>query len=295
MLMFSNRPIPATLLLVMGALATAFASADNERLTEAILLYDDKQYDAAQTAFEELLGADKNNAEIRYHLGMLALRRDDFERGIIELETAVELSPTSSEYHRGLGDAYGLKAQNTGMFSAMKFAKKCKRSYEAAVAADPTNIRARWCLMEYCKEAPGFIGGSMTHAYAQAGEIEKLDPVAGRWARATVLLKDKKPQQALALYEGALGMDPPSFTELYRLGLISSWTGLHMDAGLQALDRCLALSPGSGEDGHDEVQVARGRIFEKLNETEAARLAYQAALKLDPDSSTATDALHNLN
>lgn len=292
--MFINRSFFVSLILLSGALATAVAANDVERLGDARALYEEGKNDEAQSAFEELLGENKNSADVRYHLGMLALRRSDFEAAIKELEKAVELAPDSSEYHRRLGDAYGMKAQNTGMFSAMKFAKMCKRSYEAAVEADPANIGARLCLMDYYKEAPGFIGGSMKNAYAQADEIEKLDPDAGRWARATVLLKDNKPEEAFTYYDGALTREPASYDELFQLGRLSQWTGLHLEKGLQALDKCLLLTPTPGEDGHEVVQFARGEILERQKDLPAARLAYGAALELRPGMEQAAEALEKL-
>jgi tetratricopeptide (TPR) repeat protein len=237
---------------------------------------------------------DPDSASNHYELGMRALRDGDHDTGIKELEKAVELAPDSSEYHRRLGDAYGMKAQNTGMFAAIKYAKKCKRSYEAAVEADPSNIGARWCLMDYCKEAPGFIGGSMQNAYAQADEIGKLDAPAGRWARATVLLKDNKPKAAFTLYEHALQAEPPDYVELFRLGRLSQWTGLHLEAGLQALDKCLLLTPPPGDDGHEDVQFSRGEILKLQNDRPAARLAYEAALELQPGMEQAAEALRQL-
>ena len=48
-----------------------------------------------------------------------------------------------------------------------------------AIELDPKNIRARNSAMEFCRQAPGFLGGGMDKAYEQATEIKKLDPVRG--------------------------------------------------------------------------------------------------------------------
>jgi hypothetical protein len=135
----------------------------------------------------------------------------------------------------------------------------------------------------------------MKDAYAQADEIEMLDPDAGRWARAMVCLKDRKPEEAFALYAGTLESRSTDYTELIRLGQLSQWTGLYLEQGKRAFETCLTLPPAPDQAGHDQVHFALGQIHEIQKNTEAARLAYEAALVLNPTSTATMEALRKLN
>ncbi len=268
--------------------------ADPTPFSAAKSLYDQSKNSEATAAFAALLPADRANPEIHYHLGMLALRRDDPKAAVPFFESAIKFAPDHSEYHRRHGDALAVLAQRVNVLSAYGLARKSKRAYETAVAMDPANIGSRWALLEYCKNAPAVVGGSMAEAYAQADAIEKLDTANGRWARAIVLLHDKKSADALALFAPALTATPPNYVELVRFGFLAQWSGSRLDEGLHALDTCLTLEPPAGEAGHPRLHFSRGQIFEKLQQPAAARAAYQAALALTPDFTAAADALAKL-
>ena len=97
-------------------------------------------------------------------------------------EKATTLDSTKSEYFLQLGSAYGLSATKAGLFAKVGFAKKCKAAFDKAVELDPTSINARWSVMEFCRQAPGFLGGGRVAAYVQAAAIKRLDPRRGRAA-----------------------------------------------------------------------------------------------------------------
>lgn len=284
---------PLRLAFILLAVASPLL-ADSTPFASAKSLYDQSKNTAATAAFTALLPGDRANPEIHYHLGLLALRRDDPKAALSFFESAIKLAPDHSEYHRRLGDALAVLAQRVNVLSAYGLARKSKRAYETAVDLDPANIGSRWALLEYCKNAPAVVGGSMTEAYAQADAIEKLDAANGRWARAIVLLHDKKSADALALYASALTATPSNYVELVRFGFLAQWSGTRLDEGLHALDTCLTLEPPAGEAGHARIHLSRGQIFEKLQQPAAARTAYEAALAQSPGFTPAIDALAKL-
>lgn len=278
------------LLLALAASAPA-ATPD---VASATALYRQSHLPEATAAFTTLLAADPANPEIHYHLGLLALRRDEPRDAVPFFETAVELAHRRGEYHRRLGDALAVLAQRVNVLSAYGLARKSKSAYATAVALEPDNAGFRWALLEYCKNAPAVVGGSMPEAYAEADAIAKLDAASGRWARAIVLLHDKKSTDALALFAPALDATSPDYVALVRFGFLAQWSGSRLEDGLRALDTCLALAPPPGEAGHHRLHYSRGRIFEQLRQPALARAAYQAALTLAPDFTEAADALAKL-
>ena len=197
--------------------------------------------------------------------------------------------------HLRLGDAYGLTAQSAGLFSQMGWAKKCQAEYEKAVELDPKNIDARWSLMEYDRQAPGFVGGGTDKALAQAQEIKKLDEHRGRLAVALVYAADKKYDLAFAEFAEVLKATPDDYQANYQTGRLASISGQQLEQGLALLRKCLSLTPPDGQPPHAAVQWRIGNILEKQGDKAGARAAYEASLKADPNFHQAADALKKLN
>jgi tetratricopeptide (TPR) repeat protein len=266
---------------------------------KARAFYDRGSLGEAKASFLLAAQEDPQNAEAQYFLGIIALKDRDPASGAKYLEKAVELKPGTSEYLRRLGDAYADLTSKVNMFAALGVAEKTKHAYEGAVAADPTSLRAQWSLMEFCRIAPGIAGGDIARAYALADGIRVLEPKAGRWARAMVLLSDGNAEQAFALYDGALKADPADYAALFQLGDLSQQSRLHPDLGLEALQRCLKLQPVRfhpwfDNDDHARVYFEMGEIEAARGDTPAARTDYQAALALDKAFSEPRAALAKL-
>ncbi len=270
------------------------AAFDPVAFNAAVALYNGHKPQEAQQAFETLATANPGNADIQFYLGRLALQRDDQEKAVTHLEKAVELAPNDSRFHLRLGDAYGRTAQKAGFFSKTGWAFKCKAEYEKAVELDPKSVDARWSLMEFYRQAPGFAGGGNDKALVQAEEIKKLDPPRGRQAFAMVYLADNKYDLALAQFDEVLKESPNDYTSLYQVGRLAANSGKYLDRGLASLRRCLAVTPPEGQPPLAAVHWRIGNILEKQGDKPGARAAYEASLKVDPKFSQAIEALKKL-
>lgn len=279
-------------LCVLLLLAGVPASADDAALRSQINdLFRKRQFIEATATLEKITAAEPTNAEAWHFLDQAYLARNDYEKAIAAGEKAVELDPTKSEYQFHLGNAYGYAAQKVGMFSKIGMAKKCKAAYDRAVELDPKNLGARWGVLEFCRQAPSIMGGGMDGAYAQAGEIKKLDPVQGRRAFATLYASDKKYADAFALYEENLKEKPGDADTLNALGRLAISTGEQLDRGLAAL-RELQTQPGRDRDARLHWRI--GTLLEKKGDKPAAKSAYETALALDPNLTQAAEALKKL-
>ena len=275
-------------------LVTASFAADHALRDQVTELFKHRQWAEAQAVVEKIIAAEPGNAEAFFYLGQVQINRGDHEHAVESLEKATGLAPANSEYFRVLGDSYGISAQKSGLFSKFGWAKKCKAAYDKAVELDPKNIAARMSVMEYCRQAPGFVGGGMEGAYAQAAEIKKLDSPRGRQAYATLYLADKKYDQALAEFDEVLKATPDDYTSLYQVGRLAANSGQFLDRGLASLRRCLELTPAEGEPGRAPTNWRIGNILEKQGDKAGARAAYEAALKADPKFVMAIEALKKL-
>lgn len=285
-----SRLLPLLVLTALPALALDPALRDNIDAR-----FKQRQWPEAQALLEKATAAAPNDAEAWVRLGQVFQQVGNPDRAVEAMEQAAALAPANSDYQRQLGDAYGFAAQKAGMLSKMGWAKKCKAAYEKAVALDPRNLDARWSVMEYCRQAPGFVGGGMDQAYAQAEEIRKLDANRGRIALATLYVAEKKMVEAFGLFDEALKSDPDNYTTLYQLGRLSAMTGQRLDQGIDNLRKCLTLPQPAGQPGYAPVNWRIGNILEKKGDKAAAKAAYEAAISIDPGFVPALESLRKLD
>ncbi len=285
-----RRLLPLLLLSALPAVA-----ADKALHDQVDPLLKQRQWPQAQAVLEKAAAAAPNDPEAWVLLSQVFQQLGNADRAVETMEKAAELAPKDSNILRQLGDAYGFAAQKAGMLSKMGLAKKCKAAYDQAVALDPKNIDARWSVMEYCRQAPGFVGGGMDGAYAQAEEIRKLDANKGLIAKATLYVSEKKMVEAFGLFDEALKANPDDYTALYQLGRLSAMTGQRLDQGVENLRKCLTLTPSPGQPGPSPVNWRIGNILEKKGDKPGAKAAYEAAIAADPNFVPALESLRKLN
>ncbi len=277
------------LLLTLTALAASAAeSALGEKVAELFRL---RQWNEARTLLEDITAKEPANAEAWQALGQAQLALQNADAAVAAHEKAVAILPNNAIYQLQLGHAYGFAATKAGLFSKMGFAKKCKAAYDKAVQFDPSNINARWSLMEFCRQAPGIVGGGMDLAYAQAAEIKKLDARRGRAAYASLYVAEKKFPEAFALFDEVLRDQPGDTDALFQIGRLAAQSGQQLDRGLAAL-RELAAHPDRKADARLHTFI--GNILEKLGDKPGAITAYEAALAGDPGFTRALEALRKL-
>jgi len=262
--------------------------------------------------------------------GRAAINRGDSDAAIEILEKAVAQAPKSAEAHYVLGSAYGAKVQAGGMMAAAQYASKLKDELEKAVALDPKYVDARYGLVQIYAAAPGIMGGSYEKAFDQAKEIKAIDPVLGHRAYAFIYSQQKKPElankeyadaireqpksakahsffgqylasveknyeAALVELETALKIDPRYMPALYHLGRVASLANTNLARGEEALKQYLAYTPKENEPTLASAHYFLGAIFESEGKKVEAKRSYETALKLNPSSKDAAEALQRVS
>jgi tetratricopeptide (TPR) repeat protein len=262
--------------------------------------------------------------------GRAAISRGDSDAAIEILEKAVAQSPKSAEAHFTLGSAYGSKVQAGGMLAAAKYASSIKDEFERAVALDPKYVDARFGLVQVYAGAPGIMGGSYEKALEQAKEIKAIDPIFGHRAYAFVYSQQKRldlaqkeyvdaireepssPKAhgyfgqylanvekdytaASAEFETALKVDSHYMPAFYHLGRTASLANTNLARGEEALKKYVAYTPKANEPTLASAHYYLGDIYEKEGRKAEAKQAYQAALKLNPTLTKASDALKRVS
>ena len=259
-----------------------------------------------------------------------ALRESALDRAVELGEKLVSQSPDDGHAWHWLGRAYGRQAQSASMLKRPGWAGKCFDAFEKAVALDPKNVEARFDLMQYYMQAPGFLGGSEDKAREQAVEIGKLDASLGgvalgqiainvdddeaeaekffrqaiaqggdvrraRNALANLLAQQSRWDDVRALWSAVLAEHPDDGVALFMIGRTAAVSGEQLDEGLSALDRYLALAEKPVDIGAAPAHWRRGLVLEKLGREDEAVTALQAAVAADPKFELAKKDLARLD
>jgi len=317
------RFVLSSVLFFAMAISPAFAST----VQEVKLLVESRDSRALASA-TALTKAEPKNVEAWLLLARADLQANQGEAAITASEKAIKLSPNNSQAYFLLGNAYGMRIGQVGMFSQMSMAPKLRDAFEKAVALDPNNLDAREGLLQFYLQAPSIVGGGKDKANLQVAEIAKRDVARGHLARAQVFMLDKNTAAALKSYEAAYAAKPSDknirmalgigyqITERwndafkffrvwvvqddkagpawYQIGRTSALSGLQIEEGVSALQKYLVM-PHAGNDPQNKNAYYRlGQLFAKQGKKAEARAALLAALKLDPKYADAKTELGKL-
>ncbi|MGH9748051.1 MAG: tetratricopeptide repeat protein [Candidatus Acidiferrales bacterium] len=321
----------AVAILVVGGSGSAPAKAVRADaasvIQNAMRQFNAGNYSSAISTLQPAVTQNPNNAELYYWLGRSYYELRDYDNAITNGEKSVELDPKNSNYHLWLGRAYGGKADREHSFF---LAKKVKKEFDDAVAANPSNIPARRDLEEFNIDAPWIVGGDKNEAKAQVEAIAALDPVEGHLARAIYLVEaQKKPEAAESEYRLVLAAKPnrvepyfevATFFEkqnkpadmkaaidaaalisandarlaFYR-GVYGVLAGTDLSHAEQYLKSYLASTPDRSDwPSHASAREWLGRLYESEGKRVEAAEQYRASLQLDPGRKEVKTRLEHL-
>ncbi len=282
----------------------------------------------ALVSAEALAKAEPKNAEAWILLTRARLQSSQAEAAVESAEKAVKFAPNNSQSYFWLGNAYGSRVGQVGMFSQMSMAPKIRDAFEKTVALDPNNLDAREALLQYYLQAPSVVGGGKDKANAQVGEIAKRDVARGHLARAQIFMSEKNTAAALKSYEAAYAAKPSdknirmalgvgyqmaerwndAFKHFrawttqdekvgsawYQIGRTSALSGLQLDEGIAALQKYLGMPHAANDPQNKNAYHRLGQLYAKAGKKAEAKAALQAALKLDPKFADAKAELAKL-
>jgi len=321
-----------SLLLIL--FVVSFSFGQNDRIEEVKKFIEQREYDLAKPILEFLYEEDEENPEVNYWFSVLSLRQNNYDDAIDYLDVAIEGDKSNYRYYYMLGNAYGMKAQNAGVFKAAFAAPKAKSNWEKAVELKPDFLNAKQVLFQYHLYAPGIMGGDDDKAKEIADELIKLHPAFGHVHLASYyLVAEENPEKAEQELQYTLNVD--STDTLYNrikngnLDLLNL-LGYHylrnneFPKSKSFFSKAIETAPDQANpyDSMGDYYVAvanydsalicydndlkqnpkvtaskfnKGKMLEKLNRNEEAIAVYKELIKENPDSRYADDAEDRLD
>ena len=303
------------------ALPASAAPADNN----ARQLLAAGRADDAIAMLNSLIESSPNNAEAYHLLSRVYYALEKWDRAITAGERAVAAAPNSSDYHLWLGRIYGMKAEHSSWFTALKFARKTRAEFEKAVELDASNVQAHSDLAEYYLEAPGFLGGGNDKALREAEKLAQYNAAAAHWVKAQLAEKEKDYKLAESEYKaairdsnnsGAQWLELAAFYRrtnragdmdkaiqkaiaseqkrgnvFYESARLMLRTGRNIPDAAQLLRRYLSSRDLDEEAPAFQAHYLLGQILEKQGDKQGAATEYRAALSMAKDYESAQNAL----
>ena len=153
--------------------ATADLAAQVETLWQA------NDYAAAQALLAPLVTKQTKDAQLLALLGRTETGLQQMERAEELLEKAIKYDASNADYQHWYATASCNLAGSASMFSALGYAKRCKKAYQAALKLAPDNPRSYIALGSFLVQAPGIAGGDKEQALTLAEQLKHLDELQG--------------------------------------------------------------------------------------------------------------------
>ncbi|MBV2128853.1 tetratricopeptide repeat protein [Arsukibacterium indicum] len=140
--------------------------------------------------------ADKVNRKTKDAWLLAALGRSELELGQVEnaeelLARAIKIEADNARYQFWFGRASCDSAQQASMFSALGYAKRCRKAFEQAVALAPADTGYLNALGKFYAQAPGIAGGDKEQALAIAARLEQQNPLQGQLLKLEILFSEE--------------------------------------------------------------------------------------------------------
>ncbi|GAB2915574.1 tetratricopeptide repeat protein [Rheinheimera gaetbuli] len=194
-------------------LLSSTAQASNPELAQQVKsLWQAQDYATAQALLAPMVNKKTKDAQLLALLGQTEAALHNAARAEQLLETALKYDSRNADYQHWYATVSCNLATSAGMLSALGYAKRCKKAYEAALKLAPENPRSYMALGSFYAQAPGIAGGDKEQARALAQQLLKLEPGQGALLYLkTLQLEDETVfDKALAQYP-QLRQEPESF------------------------------------------------------------------------------------
>ncbi len=316
-----HRLILSSMLVAVGASrANAQCSPSVQRLVA------DLAYDQARAAEQAALKQNSSNDAALHCLGAIDMAMGKPGDAAAWFEKAIKANEKVSAHHLWLANSLGEQAPTMSKLKLPFLARRIKSEFDKAAQLDPVSIDARQGLIQFYSRAPSVMGGSMVKAKEQAHEIERLNPVRGYLAMASLLQREKNVDgaerellaavaavpdsivasyslaafyqtvrrwpDAFAVYDSIMTARPGELMAHFQYGRAAALSAINTDRGEHELKLFIAQATDSVPSvTRSGAHTRLGTIYALQGKRDAARAEYQTALSINPTNTEAKRAL----
>lgn len=249
-------------------------------IEEGIKFYQEGEYEKARQYFLEKHDQNENDAEIKYYLGCSYLMLNDHDEAIDYIEEAIELDEGNAEYHFKLGQALGVKAQNSNVFKQAWLASKVKDEFEKALELDSTHLGAQIACISFYVQAPSVMGGDLEKARKLTERLSRTDKRRAQSLMIDILVKEenyKLAEEKFTEFNSTFNdsTDHYSFYNKYGYFLLKQ---KKYEKAISMFKRQVEFAPNEANpyDSLGDGYRAAGKISDAISQ-------YKKALKLNPE------------
>lgn len=224
-----------------------------------------REFDQSETVLSDILAIDARYAPALTERGILRGQRGDYEKGLADLDAALEIAPNDLNTVFGLAEVQSYAGQYD----------KSIRNYRAGLAKDPSNTKGRTELGLVLSYA-----GRHDEALRELNTVLEQAPqnVSAQIAKASVLARARRLDESVALYNTILQADPRNVRA--REGLAEALVlGRDYGQAVQIYDALIADSPGN-----QSYRLSRARALGYGKRYAEAAAALRAVVSADPQN-----------
>ena len=281
------------------------------------------EFTRAESALKASASANRSNARWHHTYGRLEFARQKPSDALPHFEKAAELQPRNAEYALWVGNAACNAAAGASIVRQPFLARSCKSAYDRTLQLDPSNVEARSSLIRYHMMAPSIMGGDQATAVTYANDLMRLAPYRGLQDRIFIATVKKESAEAGRLiregirlypdssaFRNQLGllqveakdwagayeqfstlarMFPDEWSYRYQVGRLAALSGQYLPEGRAEMEKLIRENPPAMSVSFRSMMHARyGQILAHQKQNDAARRAFDQALRIDPKNDVAT-------
>jgi tetratricopeptide (TPR) repeat protein len=195
----------SALLALVLAVATVASAATPEQLVE------DGHFKQARALLDRQLQSNPNDPQLNWLAARIHRAFGDIPGAINYAQKAVQLAPQKADYRLTLAELQGRLAQQSSVLKQAMLARSIHKELETAFQLEPSNLDARWGLLQYYWLAPAIVGGDKSKARSMAADIGKLNAAQGFVAQAVLAADEKRTADVERNYRKAIELDPKNY------------------------------------------------------------------------------------